>query len=87
MSDESARPADNLIEVRRLVASRYSDNQRPADWDSRVGGIDIVEDVGGSRIKLLSTGMQSPPQSGWKLVVLDGDVENGYTWTLHGIVD
>jgi hypothetical protein len=76
------------IEVLRLVESRYGSgdwHERPTSWDERVGGIDICESVEGDTLRLLSSPMQSPPKSGWILMLTGGDSNQGYSWTLYGM--
>ena len=58
---------------------------RPLSWDDRIDGIDLVCTTGGEVIKLLSSGMQSVPRPGWVLMLVGGDIDEGYRWTLYGI--
>jgi hypothetical protein len=76
------------VQVERLVSSRYSDglaSSRPQDWDGREAGVDVVEILGGSHIRLLSSPMQSPPKPGWILMLTGGNEGQGFLWTLYGI--
>jgi len=76
-----------------LVSSRYDGlyvsgvlpgGGRPADWSLRRGGADVIRDASGRLIKLFSGSQQSPPGSGWILILRRGDPDRGYEWTLHG---
>lgn len=73
------------VKVADIVTSRYADNVRPADWDARRSGIDLVKTSDNKFVKLLSDGGQSPPQAGWVIMLTGGDYELGYTWTLYGL--
>jgi hypothetical protein len=80
------------IEVRRAIASRYGTMKektpgmtRPADWDHRKPGIDLIETTSGERIHLRSDGGQSVPKSGWIVMLTSGDDATGYGWTLYGM--
>ncbi len=71
--------------VRQLVTSRYPDNIRPASWDDRREGVDVVKTEDNRYIKLSSDGGQSPPNPGWIIMLTGGDFQTGYTWTLYGL--
>jgi hypothetical protein len=58
---------------------------RPDNWDERHSGIDIIRTTDGEVLKLLSDGMQSTPKPGWVIMLLDGNHEQGFKWTLYGI--
>lgn len=83
------RPA--RLEVVKLVSSRYESGKgsgqvaRPADWDERCSGIDVVQVAGGATVRLLSSPMQSPPKPGWVVMLTGGNENEGYTWTLYGL--
>lgn len=72
------------FEVSAIVSSRYYDNERPASWDRRIEGVDVVRAVDGTEYTLWSQGDQSPPKPGWVVMVTSGD-EEGYRWTLFGM--
>lgn len=74
-----------LVEISAVISSRYPGNCRPASWDDRSSGIDVVRGTEGSTFKLRSSGGQSPPQPGWKIVLRNGSPEEGFAWTLYGI--
>ena len=79
------------VVIGELVASRYAPggrsggNERPSSWDERRAGIDVVRTTDGKTLRLASDGGQSPPQTGWILIVQSGDANAGYQWTLYGI--
>ena len=77
------------VVVSELVAGRYKGMegslQRPLSWDERHSGIDIILTEAGMQLKLLSTGQQSSPVPGWKLLITGGSSDSGYTWTLYGM--
>jgi len=85
------------LQVSDLINSRYNpeggdfqndsreSNKRPSSWDLRKAGVDIVRTQDGQILKLFSDGGQSPPQRGSVLVIMGGDSEQGYTWTLYGL--
>ncbi len=72
----------NVVEV---VSSRYASHDRPSSWDARVPGIDTVRTIDGDLIQLRSAGDQSPPKPGWNLMLVSGNPESGYDWTLFGM--
>lgn len=74
-----------LVTIRELLESRYSDRRRPLNWDARFAGVDRVRLDDGREINLQSLGDQSPPESGWRLVLESGDSKEGYAWTLYGL--
>ena len=79
---------DNIpaqIQVKQLLQSRYSSGEKPLSWDDRVEGHDVVLTEDGKRVRLFSNGGQSPPRSGWCIIVTGGNAEQGYRWTLYGI--
>jgi hypothetical protein len=68
------------------VASSISGGgERPQSWDERVAGIDTITTDSGEVIKLNSSAMQSPPKSGWVLMLTGGDSTSGFSWTLYGM--
>ena len=73
------------VMVSDVVTSRYPVNKRPALWDRRKAGVDVVRTSDGQVLKLWSDGQQSPPSPGWTLVLREGDENRGYSWTLYGI--
>lgn len=73
------------INVTSLVSSRYEDKRRPEDWDERAEGVDVVQAEGGEQYRLFSDGGQSPPESGWTIMLLGGSNDEGYRWTLYGL--
>ena len=80
------------LEITHLVSSRYdsgggsqSKGARPADWDTRKEGVDVVLVSSGATVKLKSSAMQSPPKPGWVIMLNGGSETEGYTWTLYGI--
>ncbi|MCB0336332.1 MAG: hypothetical protein KDD62_08495 [Bdellovibrionales bacterium] len=88
---------DNLprkVQVKALVSSRYDAlyashellcGERPASWDDRVSGADVIATENDVKITLQSDGQQSPPVPGQTLMLRSGDDAQGYTWTLYGI--
>ncbi len=81
------RTSARKILIAKLVQSRYQDNQRPADWDKRVDGIDTVQTSAGEVLHLYSTGGQTPPTLGSCLMLLQSTKESkgGIPWTLYGL--
>ena len=76
------------VQVLRLVRSRYAPvlgAERPASWDARTGGADVIETLDGRQITLVSSPMQSPPKVGWILMLTAGDEAHGFQWTLYGL--
>lgn len=74
------------VQISSLEASRYApSHERPASWDRRVDGIDVVRTADGQTIKLQSDGQQSPPKEGWIILLTGGNGDDGYIWTLYGI--
>jgi hypothetical protein len=88
------------IKVARVVSSRrYSDLERdydvtedlflspnrPANWEERLDGCEVIESVDGEQIQLWSDGMQSTPKPGWVILTTGGSQESGYTWTLYAM--
>ena len=71
------------VKVDRLVQSRYSNNERPDQWENRAEGVDTVIASDGQRVRLLSDGGQSPPQTGWTIILTEGTPNLGYRWTLY----
>ena len=81
-----------LIKVKRLIKSRYQnfdnceeDQNRPASWNHRKPGIDLIESDSGEELQLLSSGGQPAPKEFWDIVLTSGDKESGYQWTLYGL--
>jgi hypothetical protein len=72
------------IDVKNLRSSRYKDNLRPANWDFRMPGKDVVESNEGEVIILHSDGDQTPPRAGWRIMLTSGDSHEGFHWTLSG---
>ena len=80
------------IKVRQVLESRYNlqdyDNKdlvRPLSWDQRISGVDVVETSDNQTLRLNSNGAQPVPQSGWDLLIYQGDADTGYQWTLYGM--
>ncbi|MFN4896940.1 MAG: hypothetical protein ACK5GN_05440 [Pseudomonadota bacterium] len=71
--------------VDAVLSTRYESGERPASWDDRVGGIDVVQVDGGETIRLYSTPMQSPPKPGWVLMLTGVGPGQGLLWTLYGM--
>ncbi len=67
------------------MTSRYDGEVRPASWDSRAGGVDVVKTVDGDTLRLCSEAGQNTPQPGWVILLTAGDAESGYAWTLYGM--
>lgn len=74
------------LEVTELVNSRYTNGSRPSSWDMRIGGIDLIRASDGNTYKLQSDGGQSPPQKDWVIILSGGDAQQGYHWTLYGLL-
>ena len=75
------------VTVGEIVKSRY-DGKRPMSWDDRRPGIDSVRTTEGSELSLWSDGQQSPPETGWKIVLMANEEREGkrcYRWTLFGL--
>jgi len=79
--------ADGSDQFSRFVATQHfvSVPNRPDNWDERHSGVDVVRTSDGEVLKLLSDGMQSTPKPGWVIMLLDGNHEQGFRWTLYGI--
>lgn len=74
------------IKVQEVLSSRYEgQHHRPANWDRRKSGVDVVKTTDGQTIKLQSDGGQSPPQKDWVVLLSKGDAQSGYIWTLYGM--
>ena len=73
------------VRVKELVKSRYQTIEKPKNWDERVAGCDMIRTEEGLSLNLLSDGGQNPPKPGWELMLLSGDSEAGYAWTLYGM--
>jgi len=85
MNVATAIDRPHRIEVAEIVSSRYPDHVRPLSWDLRRAGVDLVRTADGKTLKLLSDGGQSPPHSGWVIILTGGDANSGFTWTLYGM--
>jgi hypothetical protein len=72
------------VTVSELLTSRYESGKRPASWEKRVAGMDTIRTPDGEELSLLSDGQQSPPQTGWVILLTDAE-ESGYRWTLYGM--
>jgi hypothetical protein len=75
----------NLVKVVQLVSSRYPQGVRPESWSDRIEGIDVIRTQEGKELRLMSDGGQSPPQSGWTILLLDACETGAYRWTLYGL--
>jgi len=84
-TESVSAPYYRRVRVNRLVKGRYGANGRPNSWDERLEGIDEVAIDGGEVVKLRSTPMQSPPKSGWVLMLTGGNATDGFFWTLYGM--
>lgn len=73
------------VQVEELLSSRYSSGERPASWDERQAGEDLVRTSEGQTLKLWSEGGQSPPRCGWRIILRSGTKESGYRWTLYSL--
>lgn len=81
------------ITIKEVLSSRYAPElltdysglDRPADWDQRVSGKDVILSSDDQQIVLKSGGGQSTPKQGWVLLLTSGSQEDGYDWTLYGI--
>ena len=85
----TAKPSTGAADPSEYYSSEsyLSDNKhlRPSSWDHRTAGADIIETTTGATIPLVSDGMQSPPAVGWVIMLMSGDSESGYRWTLYGM--
>jgi hypothetical protein len=73
------------VQVQQIISSRYQHNLRPARWEQRLDGVDVILTTEGKEIRLMSDGGQSPPQIGWEIMIT-GEVSTGlYSWTLYGL--
>jgi hypothetical protein len=77
--------AHRSIKVRKLLESRYPSAIRPMNWDDRIEGVDVVESDTGETVRLWSEGSQSPPQSGWTIVLRETSTPDKLRWTLFSI--
>jgi hypothetical protein len=66
-------------------SGRAKGGARPASWDQRREGVDVIRAVGGETITLKSSAMQSTPKPGWVIVLTGGTEDEGYSWTLYGL--
>jgi hypothetical protein len=82
---ELSTPLYRRVRVARVLSSRYGSEDRPASWDRRAPGVDVITVDSGETIRLNSTPMQSPPKTGWVLMLTGGDSEQGFSWTLYGM--
>ena len=73
------------VRVASIISSRYPDGFRPASWDERRDGVDLVRTIDGKELRLMSDGGQSPPKPGWEILLTEGDAHHGFRWTLYGI--
>ena len=73
------------VKVKQLLSSRYVGSGRPASWDQRVEGVDVVFSATGREIKLFSDMGQSPPQPGWEILLTAEERPGVYRWTLYGL--
>lgn len=55
------------------------------NWDDRIEGVDVVESDTGETVRLWSEGSQSPPQSGWTIVLRETSTPDKLRWTLFSI--
>ena len=73
------------LTVSSLESSRYGEENRPASWNDRFAGVDVIKTDDGETLRLLSDGGQSPPRKGWTIMILGGSADEGYRWTLYGL--
>lgn len=85
METESVESLPRRIRVAEVVESRYGGSDRPASWDLRTEGSDIIKDSDGHVIRLACSGDQSTPTAGWVLLLTEDKGEAGYAWTLYGM--
>lgn len=85
MTSSLVNRSPRKIVVEALLSSRYNAAVRPTSWDDRIPGMDVIRTTSGEILKLQSSGGQSPPQAGYRLILADGEPTDGYRWTLYGI--
>ncbi len=88
MSDSSVVKFPVRVQVGELLSGRYPNvmaGERPSSWDERVSGVDLVRELDGRVLKLLSDGQQPTPRKGWVLMLTSGSTDDGYRWTLYGM--
>ena len=73
------------VVVQELLESRYVNGFRPSSWDKRVSGFDKIRTKDGETLLLNSSGGQSPPHNSWEILLMSGDSEQGYLWTLYAL--
>jgi hypothetical protein len=84
MKDVSSIKLPIVTEVQSVVKSRYLNLEKPPEWDQRIDGIDVVFTTDGAELKLYSSGMQSTPRPGWKILLRSKNESNEFSWTLYG---
>ncbi len=72
------------ISVSKVISARYK-SDRPADWDERIAGLDVIGTQDGETITLVSSGQQSSPKVGWSLMLTGEKPGVGFEWTLYGL--
>lgn len=72
------------ISVAKVISSRY-EGDRPANWDERYAGVDVITTYSGDTMTLVSTGQQSSPKPGWTLMLTAEQPGVGFQWTLYGL--
>jgi len=79
---------NKLIVVKEVLQSRKQIS-RPAAWEEREPGLEVVVDSEGHKYELRSTGQQSTPHVGWQLVLHSTEASSlpngGWDWTLYGV--
>jgi len=73
------------VKIAKIVSSRYPDHQRPASWDDRKSGVDVVLCDNGEALRLWSDGQQSPPAVNSVIMILKSEDTGPLTWTLYGL--
>ena len=73
-----------VIQVKKIISSRYNSEERPSSWDDRIAGIDQIESDDGQIYDLISSGQQSTPKPGWGILLQEQKPE-GFTWTLYSM--
>jgi len=85
MNCDRVKILPELVRVKQLLDSRYPSGERPQLWEERRAGCDRILCDDGRELRVCSDGGQSPPKKGWLIVLLGGDEDEGYQWTLYGI--
>ena len=62
--DPSRKALPRRIRIAAVISSRYAPGTRPALWDQRASGIEVIRTEDGEEINLFSNGGQSSPAAG-----------------------